>query len=122
MKTISPNDVHRVMRSILPTKNDDYPSDYNNETDESLHFGIKTEEQFAALLSKHKEKLIEIDQSPLDEADRQMFIEDYGLEYVLKREEIGYWFSYPALLRISLELEFGEEYESYSNIRDNITK
>ena len=122
MKTISPNDVHRVMRSILPTKNDDYPSDYKNETDELLHFGIKTEEQFAALLSKHKEKLIEIDQSPLDEADRQMFIEDYGLEYVLKREEIGYWFSYPALLRICLELEFGEEYDRFSNIRDNITK
>ena len=51
-----------------------------------------------------------------------MFIEDYGLDYIHKREEIGYWFSYPALLRITLELEFGEEYERYSNIRDNISK
>jgi len=110
------------MRSILPTKNDDYPSDYKEETAELLHFGITTEEQFVALLTKHKEKLNEIDQSPLDEADRRMFIEDYGLDYIHKREEIGYWFSYPALLRITLELEFGEEYERYSNIRDNISK
>lgn len=109
------------MRSILPAKNDDYPSDYKNETDELLHFGIKTEEQFVALLSRHKQKLIEIDQSPLDDADRRMFIEDYGIEFIQKRDEKGYWFSYPALLRISLELEFGEEYERFSDIRDGIT-
>jgi hypothetical protein len=34
--------------------------------------------------------------------------------------EHGYWFAYPALLRIALELEFGETYQAYANARDDI--
>ena len=32
----------------------------------------------------------------------------------------NYWFAYPAILRLALELEFGEEYDKYANERDSI--
>ncbi len=45
---------------------------------------------------------------------------EYIEEFVAKRLREGFWFSYPALLRIALELEYGKSYEEYADKRDGI--
>ena len=65
---------------------------------------------------------MEIDRSPMNESEIGMHVRDSGEEIVAKRLREGFWFSYPALLRIALELEFGKAYEDYANRRDGIVE
>ena len=65
---------------------------------------------------------MEIDRSPMRESDIRMHSEDSGEEFVAERLREGFWFSYPALLRIALELEFGKAYEEYAVGRDGIVE
>ena len=92
------------------------------ELQELNDFGITTEKQFVNLLQKRTKEVMEIDRSPMSDFDIQMHIEDEGEEAVRKRLQEGFWFSYPGLLRIALELEFGKTYEEYAHKRDSITR
>ncbi len=64
---------------------------------------------------------MEIDRSPMTEFDIRMHSESEGAESVAKRLREGFWFSYPGLLRITLELEYGEAYKVYADKRDGVT-
>lgn len=64
---------------------------------------------------------MEIDKSPVNESQIQMHSDADGKESVPKRLREGYWSSYPALLRIVLELEYGKAYEDYTKRRDGMT-
>jgi hypothetical protein len=48
------------------------------------------------------------------------YIEEFGEDYVNERIKNKFWFSFSALLRITLELEFGEKYIEYSIKRDGL--
>jgi len=120
MSALSPTVVHKSLRRFFPAKNDDYACGYEEELKELNDFGITTEEQLADLLRKRAEEVMEIDRSPMSEAEIQMHSEGGRAEFVANRLRQGFWFSYPALLRIVLELEFGESYENYSRKRDGI--
>jgi len=118
MTSLTPQAVHKALSRFFPATNDDFPSDYVEELTELRHFAITTEEQLDELLHRRAEEVIEIDRSPMSESDIQMHSEDSGEEFVAKRLREGFWFSYPALLRIALELEFGKAYEEYAERRD----
>jgi hypothetical protein len=47
-----------------------------------------------------------------------LYADEFGKEFVANRLRDGFWFSYPALLRIALELEYGKSYEQYADRRD----
>ena len=66
-------------------------------------FGIATEEQLISLLQKRADEVMEIDRSPMSDFDIRASIEDEGEEAVRKRLRAGFWFSFPALLRIALD-------------------
>ena len=83
-------------------------------------FGIATEAQLVGLLQKRAEDVMNIDRSPMDEFDIRVSIEAEGEDAVEKRLRAGFWFSFPALLRIALELEYGKAYEEYANKRDRV--
>ncbi|MOA20085.1 hypothetical protein D3C78_1405050 [compost metagenome] len=87
---------------------------------ELLYLGVTTKLALLDIIVKHRETLLEIDAEPLDEEHIRWYSADYGEEYVNARVENGYWFSFQALLRIALELEFGERYQEYANKRDGI--
>ena len=122
MTLLTPEAVHRILKQFFPAKNDDFVSDYVEELAELRHFGIATEEQLGALLDQRADAVMEIDRSPMSESDVQMHSEASGEEFVATRLREGFWFSYPALLRIALELEFGKSYEEYSERRDRIVE
>ncbi|MGV3756228.1 MAG: hypothetical protein ACO1QS_12670 [Verrucomicrobiota bacterium] len=121
MPPLTPASVHQTLGRFFPAKNDDYPSDYVDELAELQTFGITTEEQLDELLQRRAEEVMEIDRSPMSDFDIRMHSEDSGAEFVANRLREGFWFSYPALLRIALELEFGQAYEEFADRRDGIT-
>jgi len=122
MTSLTPEAVHRALGRFFPAKNDDFRSDYVEELAELRAFGIATEEQLDELLHRRADEVMEIDCSPMSESDIRMHSEESGEESVAKRLRDGFWFSYPALLRIALELEFGKAYEKYADKRDGIAE
>jgi hypothetical protein len=122
MTPLTPEAVHKALSRYFPAKNDDFQSDYVEELAELRDFGIGTEEQLDELLRRRAEEIMEIDRSPMSESDIRMHSEDSGEEFVANRLREGFWFSYPALLRIALELEFGKAYEEYADKRDRVVE
>ncbi len=121
MRALTPKAVHEILKQFFPEKNDNFECDYVEELRELNDFEINTEEQLVNLLQKRASEVIEIDQSPMSAFDIRMHAEAEGEEFVAKRLREGFWFSYPGLLRIALELEFGKSYEDYANQRDGIS-
>ena len=118
MPTLTTKSVHETLKQFFPAKNDNYECGYEEELKELNDFGITREEHLLGLLQKRADEVMEIDRSPMSESDKRMHSEDEGEESVAKRLREGFWFSYPALLRIALELEYGKSYEDYANKRD----
>jgi hypothetical protein len=120
MHTLTPKLVHEVLTRFFPAKNDSFEGDYSEELRELHDFGIQTEEQLVDLLQMRVGEVMEIDRSPMTEFDIRMHSEAEGAESVAKRLREGFWFSYPGLLRITLELEFGKAYVEYADKRDGV--
>ena len=120
MHSLTPNLVHDVLKRFFPAKNDNFECGYSEELRELHDFGIQTEDQLVDLLQKRVAEVMEIDRSPMTEFDIRMHSEAEGAESVAKRLREGFWFSYPGLLRIALELEFGKAYEEYADKRDGV--
>ena len=109
------------MLTLFPSQNDFSQSDYKEELDELLDFGIDTEAKFNNLMTRHRTKLLEIDGEPLDEQHIKWYRDDKNIENFELKFEKGFWFAFPALIRIGLELEFGEKYKVYADKRDGLT-
>jgi len=122
MTFLTPEAVHKLLSRFFPAKNDDFPSDYVEELAELRALGITTEEQLHDMLHRRAEEVMEIDRTPMSESDVRMHSEDSGEEFVANRLREGFWVSYPALLRIALELEFGEVYKQYAEKRDGLVE
>lgn len=121
-KKLTPQLVHKALSSAFPKKNDYFPSEsgYEEELSELIHFGVLCVKDLRILLNKHRKKILEIDRSPMDKAHQKMYANEMGIEKFNDFIRRQYWFAYPGLLRLALELEFGEAYESFSNVRDGI--
>ena len=121
MSALTPDLVHSILKQFFPAQNDNFESGYEEELSELNEFGINTVEQFVGLLQKRAGEVMEIDRSPMSDFDIRVSIEAEGEDAVEKRLQAGFWFSFPALLRIALELEFGKAYEDYAKKRDGGT-
>ena len=121
-KKLTPQLVHKALSAAFPKKNDYSPSEtgYEEELSELIHFGVLHVKDLRILLNKHRKKILEIDRSPMDKAHQRMYAKEMGIEKFNDFIRRQYWFAYPGLLRLALELEFGEAYESFSNVRDGI--
>jgi len=122
MILLTPEAVHEALKEFFPAKNDDFATGYVEELTELRAFGIATQEQLRELLRRRADEVMEIDRSPMSESDIQMHQQASGEELVASRLREGFWFSYPALLRIAMELEFGKSYEEYAERRDGIVE
>lgn len=120
MAVLTPASVYEALKQVFPAKNDDYPCDYKEELEELILFGITTDEDLLELLRRRADEIMEIDRSPMNQSEIKMHSEDGKEEFVAARLRKGYWFAYPALLRIALELEFKEAYVKYADRRDGI--
>ena len=120
MSKITEVDIYDILCQTLPEQNDFFKTDYKEELKELFDFGINTKILLLDLVVKHREEVLDIDAEELDEFLIKHYTEEYGIDYVEERIKNKYWFAYPALLRLILELEFGEKYIKYSERRDNI--
>lgn len=120
MTELNEIELYNVLCQTLPTQNDFYETDYKEELQELLDFGINTKVKLLDLVIKHRETVLEIDSEDIDDYHKKFYIGEYGEDYVRTRIKNKFWFAYSGLLRIILELEFGEDYEKYSDKRDKI--
>lgn len=115
------NDIFPILKAHFPQRNNYYPCSYKEEYEELLHFNIDTTEKLETLISTHKESLLQEDASvELDPETYDFFCDDMGKSIIDERLEQQYWYSYPALLRLALEKEFGAAYDDYAFGRDGI--
>ena len=117
---LNTENLYQVLKECLPEQNDFYKTNYKEELEELKTFGITTTTELKSFIGRHIEEVFEIDSDPLDEEHIKWYSEWYGENYVRERVENNYWFAYPALLRIMLELEFGETYKTFSKKRDGV--
>ncbi len=120
LSKLNTDDIYAILSQTLPEQNDFHKTDYSEELEELLYFGIDTNLSLLDLIVKHRETLMEIDAEELDDDHVKFYTEMCGEEYVKERIKNKFWFSYTALLRIALELEFGEDYTKFANKRDGI--
>ena len=120
MNEITSEQLYQILKDNFPKQNDTNNSSYDEVLNELVHFGINTKQKIIQTISKHKSKILEIDSEELDEFHIEYYSKEFGSEYIKDKIENKYWFAYQGLVRIMLELEFGESYVEYSNKRDNI--
>ena len=113
--------LQKLMSSLFPKKNDCAPmADLQEVVEELRHFSINTKLEGRLFLKKHRRQLLIIDKEPLDACHQKLYREDLGDDEYLDAIRRQYWFCYPALIRTALEIEFGDAYEQFANIRDQI--
>jgi hypothetical protein len=106
---LTPALIQSSMRKIFPKKNDYGEASFEELLPELARFGIRTRGQFAAPMTHHRKRLMRIDRQPLDAWHERYCRAELGDQFVSDALRRQYWFAYPALVRIALELEFGED-------------
>ncbi|WP_440223815.1 hypothetical protein ACQQ2N_01045 [Dokdonella sp. MW10] len=101
--------MHRVMRRVFPKCNAYGTASFDELVPELARFGITTLGGFRALMTRHRRALLAADRERLRPVERRMFAEDYGEAFVRDTERRQYWFAYPALVRVAMEMAFGAE-------------
>lgn len=117
---LTPEKIYDVMKSIFPEKNDYFKSDYVEELQELKEFNVNSVQHFKLLMKKHKDRILEIDAQPIDPQHYKWYNEDPNFQNLKEMIQKGYWFAFPAIIRLALELEFGDKYLKYSYNRDGI--
>ncbi|OJJ19910.1 hypothetical protein BKI52_15635 [marine bacterium AO1-C] len=117
---LTPANVYQVMKSLFPALNDYVTASYEEELYELNTFGIKHKIDFEALMIKHKETILEIDREPPDEQHIEWYRQDNTIIDLEHKLALGYWFAFPGLIRLGLELEFGEKYQKFAEQRDRM--
>jgi hypothetical protein len=107
-KPLSGELIHQAMRRIFPEKNDYGTASFEELVPELARYGVTTLGSFRSLMTKHRRALLRADREPLFSAERKIFAEKYGEEFIRDAERRQYWFAYPALVRTAAEMEFGE--------------
>lgn len=121
MASLAPEEVYEVMRQLFPAQNDFHKCNYKEETRELVHFGVETKLAFLDMMSKHREEILEIDSEELEDEELiGSYTSEFGKAYMEERIKNKFWFAYPALIRIGLELEFGDKYLEFADRRDGM--
>lgn len=120
IQRLTEQELYRILRETFPAQNDFHRTDYCEELQELKDFDITTSEQLKETLDRHKIVVLKYDSDPLDEFHEQHYKSEYGEAFVDERIKGGFWFAYPALLRIAMELEFGDRYREYAKRRDGV--
>ena len=72
MEKLNQNDIYSVLLQTLPEQNDCFETDYLEELQELLDFGIDNKISLIDLIVKHRENLLIIDAEELDDFSYQI--------------------------------------------------
>jgi len=112
-ESLTPALLQSLMRKIFPKKNDYGEASFAELLPELARFNVKTRGQFVALMTHHRKRLLRIDNEPLDAWHERYYRAELGDRFVSDALRRQYWFAYPALIRIALELKFGNKAVAY---------
>jgi hypothetical protein len=110
--------VARVIASVLPRRNNFGDINYSELLGEATYFDVRTFGALRKLLLKHRKQILQIDREPLDDLQAKIYSSFMGEAKVRDLLRRQLWYSWEALMRIALELEFGTRYEAFANLRD----
>ncbi|NHZ62895.1 hypothetical protein [Massilia genomosp. 1] len=121
-QALTPVLLRKALRTHFPAKNDYFEPEagYAEEIGELRHFRVNNVGGLGKLLRRHRKRILAIDRSPMDQWHQKMYREEMGAAVFEDFQRRQFWFAYPGLLRLALELEFGERYEVFANRRDGI--
>ncbi|MDP9918953.1 hypothetical protein J2W24_004622 [Variovorax boronicumulans] len=115
LESLTPALLQSLMRKIFPKKNDYGEASFEELLPELAQFNIKTRGQFVALMTHYRKRLLRLDTEPLDAWHERYYRSELGDQFVSDALRRQYWFAYPALIRIALELKFGEKAVAYDH-------
>jgi hypothetical protein len=107
-----------VLARLLPRSSNYHPPNYQELLEELRRFKLWTKGDLRRLVLRHRQEAIAIDRSPLNAVNIRIFRNEWGIAEFNERIRTGTWFSWEALVRIILELEFGDDYRSFASERD----
>lgn len=110
---LTQQNLYETLKKFFRPCNDEYMATFHEELEELNDFNVTNVAELESLFKKHIKEINKIDTPPTNPNERKLFVEEFGEDFVRHRENNGFWYSFPALLRIMMELEFGETYEQY---------
>lgn len=105
---LTEDSLRKTMRSLFPKRHDYGDLAFHELAQELGVRGINSGAGFSRLMKKHRKSLLAIDRSRLTEWEIPFFRKEFGEEFVDDALRRQYWFAFPALVRIAMDLEFGE--------------
>jgi hypothetical protein len=97
------------MSKIFPRRNDYGDASFEELVPELSAVGIHKAGDFRRLMLKHRLALLQGDRDRLAPWEQRNYSEMFGEAFVRDAVRRQYWFAFPALVRIAIEMEFGEE-------------
>ena len=109
-----------MLRRTLPRTSNYKPANYPELLGELLTFGVRTRAQLRRLMLRHRRDVIAIDKQPLNAINERIYRNDLGEKAYFDLTRRNIRFSWEAMTRLALELEFGAAYEEFSSKRDRV--
>jgi hypothetical protein len=108
----------KAFHSLFPRKNNFCSVDYAALLAELSAFSVQTRRELRSVVLRHIREAIRIDAEPLDAINAKIYRSELGNEKFsfLKRRRI--FFGWEGLMRVILELEFGNRYRAFAESRD----
>ena len=110
-----------AFHSLFPRKNNFCSVDYAVLLAELNAFGVQTRRELRSVVLRHIREAIRIDGEPLDAIDAKVYRNEMGDEKFSFLERRRIFFGWEGLMRIVLELEFGDRYRAFAENRDRLS-
>jgi hypothetical protein len=108
----------RAFRSLFPSKNNYCSVNYSELLAELSLFGVRTRQQLRNVVLRHIREAICIDREPLDATNARIYRNELGDDRFCFLERRRIFFGWEGLMRVILELEFGDRYRQFADQRD----
>lgn len=108
------------LHRLLPRRNNYCAVNYPELIEELRHFGIKNRRALRGLVLRNIREAVRIDREPLDSINARIYREEFGDERFLFLERRQIFFGWEGLVRVILELQFGDRYREFADRRDQI--
>lgn len=108
----------KILRSLLPRLNNYCAVNYQELLEELRLFGVTNARQLRKLILTHIHEAIRIDREPMDAINTSVYRNELGNDRFLYLERRRIFFGWEGLVRVILELQFGDRYREFADERD----
>lgn len=116
-QTLDEKTLAAALRRLFPNKNNYCPVNYPELLSELALFGVRNRGQLRRLVLRNIREAVRVDREPLDAMNARIYRNDLGDDLFLFLERRQIFFGWEGLVRVILELEFGDRYREFSERR-----